>query len=208
VNSYRDWKIAEMGIWYISKYPGFFIKNNKVYYQESLKSKAKNLTTEKRIIKIYSLEAIPYQIIVCEANKFYLNNFFQGSPLNKSIEDLKLFKLDALLYIWLPVSHYLLFTTYSFSMKNILAKETYRKDYEKEILEIFHYKFIKIESRDTSLKRRILKTEREIFKERLLNIFIFSGLSINKAKKLLNNLFLTENLNEIISFYKELLSQF
>lgn len=39
--SLKKKKVEKMGIWHIYKYPGFFIKKNKVYYQESIKSKLK-----------------------------------------------------------------------------------------------------------------------------------------------------------------------
>ena len=196
-------QIAKMGIWFISKYPGFFMENNKVYYQGSLDSIDKESTTDKRISQIYSLEAIPYHTFICEANKFYLKNYFQNPPLPGNTKDFLIFQLDSLTPVWYPVSNYLLLTRYSSSMKNILKKENYIKNHEEVVFQMFYYIFIEIENKDTSLKERILKTERKVFKERILNIFLFSGLSKNKAKNLVNNLFLTESLNEIISFYKK-----
>lgn len=130
--------IEEMDIWYISIYPGFFIKDNKVHYEERVESKVPNSTKKESIIKIYTLDHIPYQTIVCEAAKFYINSFFQGSVVSGDAEVLNLLSEFR---IWSPVFYYLLFTTYSFSMKKMLEKQNFRKNNEKRILKAFHSEF-------------------------------------------------------------------
>jgi len=195
--------IEEMGSWDISQYPGFFIKNNKVHYKETIKSKVQNSTKEELIIKIYTLDHIPYQTIICEGNKFYINNFLQESVGNGICSDL--FRMDC---IWKPVFDYLLWRTCSSSMKNMLENQNYIKNYKIEILTIFKSEFQKIKYNPLFLDRMLAETKRSLFEERLLNVFLFSGISENTSKKLLNNFFLTGSLDEILSFYQELLSPF
>lgn len=76
-----------MEIGYISEYPGFFIKNNKIHYEETLNPKVQNPT--KLTSKIYTLDHISYQINICEGTKFYINNFLQESVVNCSAIVLK-----------------------------------------------------------------------------------------------------------------------
>lgn len=194
-----------MGIWDISKYPGFFITNNKVHYKETRKSKIENSTKEELTIDIYTLDHIPYETIICEGTKFYINHFFQGSVVKLNAICLNLLSLSL---IWSPVFHYLLWTTCSSSMKNMLENQNYRKNYEKEILQTFEAQFQRIKCAPIYLNKILAETERSVFEDRLLNVFLFSGISENKSKTLINNFFLTKSLDEILSFYQELLSPF
>jgi len=197
--------IGKMDILNISKYPGFFIKNNKVHYKETLKSKVQNSRKEELIIKIYTLDHISYQTIILEGTKFYINNFLQGSVVNFSAVELSLLSLSL---IWSPVFEYLLFTTFSSSMKKMLENQNYRKNYEEQILITFEDQFKKIKYNPIHLNKILSKTERSVFEERLLNVLLFSGIPENKGKILITNFFSTESLDEILSFYQELLSQF
>ncbi len=203
--SYCDKIMEEWGPWDISQYPGFFIKNNKVHYKETIKSKVQNSTKEELTIKIYTLNHIPYQTIICEGTKFYINNFFQGSIINLDVVYLNAASMDL---VWPPVFHYLLWTTCSSSMKNMLENQNYRKNYEKEILKTFKSEFQTLKQLETWFNIKLEKTERSVFEERLLNVFLFSGISEKKSKTLVNNFSLTESLDEIIYFYQQLLSRF
>lgn len=126
--SYCDKIMEEWGPWDISQYPGFFIKNNKVHYKETIKSKVQNSTKEELTIKIYTLDHIPYQTIICEGTKFYINNYFQGSIINLDVVCLNVVSMSL---VWSPVFHYLLWTPSSSSMKNMLENQNYRKNYIK-----------------------------------------------------------------------------
>lgn len=132
--------IGKRGIWCISQHPGFCIKNNKVHYEETLKSKVQNSRKEELIIKIYTLNHISYQIIIFEGTKFYINNFLQGSVVNLSAVELSILSLSL---IWSPVFKYLLFTKFYFSMKKMLENQNYRKNYEEQILITFEDQFKK-----------------------------------------------------------------
>lgn len=192
-----------MEIWYISEYPGFFIKNNKIHYEETLNPKVQNST--KLTSKIYTLDHISYQTIICEGIKFYIKDFLQGSGVNISAIGLNALSLSL---IWSPVFHYLLFTRFSSSMKKMLENQNYIKNYKKEILKTFEDQLKRITFSQTSFKQLLSKTEKSVFKKRLLNVLLFSGISENESETLINNFFLTESLDEILSFYQELLSQF
>ena len=196
-----------MGIWDISQYQGFFIKNNKVHYKETIKSKVENSTKEELTIKIYTLDHIPYQTIVCEGTNFYINHFFQGSVINFNATCLNQLSWP---FIWTPIFQYLLWTSCSSSMKKMLDNQNYIKNYKRKILQTFYSEFKLIKSSELSLNKiKILaETKRSVLEERFLNVFLFSGISENTSKTLINNFFLTKSLDEILSFYQELLSPF
>ena len=193
-----------MDVWYSSQYPGFFIKKNKVYYKETIKSKVKNSPNEELTSNIYTLDHISYETFICEGTKFYINNFLQESVINPNAVDLNLSMLSP---IWTPVFQYLLWTSCSSSMKNMLENQNYIKKYKRDILKTFYDEFKVIKSTKIFLNKILAETERSVFEERLLNVFLFSGISENNSKTLVTNFFLTGNLNEILSFYQELLSQ-
>ena len=198
-------RIGEADIWYFSEYPGFSIKNNKLHYEQTKKSKVQNSTKEELTTKIYTLDHIPYQTIVCEGCRFYINNYLRQSAIKPNIVNLD--RLSGPL-IWSPVFKFLLWRDFSSSMKNMLESQNYRKKYERRILKAFCINFQILKESPFSLKERLSGTERSVFEERLLNVFLFSGISEKKIQTLLTNFFLTESLDEIISFYQELLSQF
>lgn len=160
-----------MGIWEISEYPGFFITNNKVHYKETIKSKVENSTKEELNSKIYTLDHIPYETILCEGTKFFINDYYQGSIVNYNAVVLNTLSIS---FIWVPVFRYLLWTRFSSSMKNMLEKENYRKKYEKQILLAFEDKFKRIKTSQTLLNKII--SERSVFEERILNILFLSGI--------------------------------
>ena len=194
-----------MGIWDILQYPGFFIKNNKVHYKETIKSKVQNSTKEELTNNIYTLDHIPYETILCEGTRFYINNFLQESVINPNAVDLNLSMLSP---IWTPVFQYLLWTSCSSSMKNMLENQNYRKNHKRDILETFYGEFHLIRSSEFSLNTIFSKIEKSVLEKRLLNVFLFSGISENNSKTLVNNFFLTENVDEIFYFYQMLVSFF
>lgn len=207
VFSLKKKKVEKMGIWHIFTYPGFFIKNNKVYYQESIKSKFKKSKKGKLITKIYNLDNIPYQTIITEGAKFYINSFLQGSVI-----DIELPRLEVLSFslVWVPVFYYLLFTTCSSSMKKMLEEQNYMKNHKGAILRTFEDTFKRMKSPGAYqrlLEDLLSETEKDIIKERLLNLFDFSEISKDDSETLINNFLLTESLDEIVSSYQKLLSQ-
>lgn len=202
--SFLEKKVEKMGIWHIDKYPGFFIKKNKVYYQESIKSKLKKSKKSELITKIYNLDNIPYQTVIIEGAKFYINSFFQGSIIDMELPDLEELSFGQ---VWVPVFYYLLFSKYSSSMKKMLEEQNYMKNYKGTILYSLKYIFKQMKSQgvmQSELKELLFKTERDITKERLLNLFDFSGISKDESETLIKNFLLTESLDEIISSYQKL----
>jgi len=73
-NSDKNKIIEEMSIWDISRYPGFFIKNNIVHYKETRKSKIQNLTKEELTINIYTLYHISFCFYYVKTKKGLLKS--------------------------------------------------------------------------------------------------------------------------------------
>lgn len=76
----------------------FFINNNRVYSEEFINQKNKIIEkfTEKNCkARIYSLENIAYQTLICEAIRFYINAFFEESIhfVREDAENKQKFKL-------------------------------------------------------------------------------------------------------------------
>ena len=92
-------------------------------------------------------------------------------------------------------------------MKKMLEDQNYRKNNGEIILKTFYSEFQELQSDQTSLTRLLLKTERPVFEKRLLNVFVFSGISEEKGKTLIINFLSTKILDDISSFYQELVSQ-
>jgi hypothetical protein len=161
-----------------------------VYYRESVKSKIKNATKEGLITQTYNLDTIPYQTFVSEGRKFYINSFMQGAVLEGNVLELKVFSLSR---IWVPVFNYLLFTTYSSSMKKLLEDQNYKKNHKGVILFIFEDTFKRMNSKGSFGLRlkELSKTRKSVLKERFLNIFDFSGISKEESETLITNFFLT-----------------
>ncbi len=71
----------------------------------------------------------------------------------------------------------------------------------------FYSAFKDLQSGQKRLKRLLSRTEKSLFKERLLNVFVFSGISKEKGKTLITNFLSTKSLDDMISFYQELVYQ-
>jgi len=173
-------------------FSGFFIENNRVFY--------KGFDD-----KIYTLENVPYQLIVCSAIKYELNNYYNSN------------KEQYVSFNWSLILNYLLITT--FPVRKMLEKQNYIKEYKKQIFKGFQDGFACL--RDIELKAFFSNSEVKNFpkslvkyysplessKERLLNILIFSEIPKKEAEKLTEKCFLTEEFTEVISSYKDLLSK-
>lgn len=166
--SQKNKKIEKLGICDISEYPGFFIENNKLCYEEEelVKSKVKNSTKEELITRIYNLDNIPYQTFVSEGAKFYIDKYFQGADLDLDMPTLK--KLSVSL-IWARVFNYLVFTTCSSSMKKMLEDQNYKKNHKGTILSSFECEFRQLKPKAWNgwrFKRFLSETEKNVLKER------------------------------------------
>lgn len=136
-----------------------------------------------------------------------MNKFLQGDVFKSTVSSVKLVSLSQ---IWLPVLHYLLFTTFSSSMKKLLEDQNYKKNHKGEILFTFEDTFKRMNSKGSfrlELEQLLSKVKRDVLKENFLNLFDFSGISKSESETLITNFLLTENLDEIISSYQKLLSE-
>lgn len=182
-------------IFYTTPFTGFLIQDDTetIFYKDVDK-------------QIYTLENVPYPLIVCEAIKFelyyhYNLNQNQGASFN-----------------WPKILDYLLNTT--FPVRKMLEEKNCIKRYNKDILKGFHHGFrqlrqingllnffsnSKVKYFPESLIELYLPLESS--KERLLNVLVFSEIPKQEAEKLTEDYFLTEDLTDIISYYKNMLSK-
>ena len=192
--------------WPYLKYKGFFIKNDIVYFKKSANQKSKfldNLTEKNSQICVYTLEKIPYQVLICEATRFYIKSFFQGKTRGiseggeKSEYQLKYFSTHM---VWPAIFDYLLFTPYSFSIRRVLEEEKYTVTYKKQILCGFYIPSTNINSYQSDLNKLLIFFNTEVeeslaldnlfaLRERFENLFASSGLSTNKSNELIDNFF-------------------
>ena len=200
-NSSSDYGLENQKSWPILKYKEFFIEDNIVFFKESV---TPFLTENELEPVVYSLDNIPYQTLICKNSLFYIDYFLKGKEIGGPKERIRSFSV---IYIWGVVFNYLLFTKYSYSIKNILQDKDYTSIYKKDILCGFHIQFLTINSSESSLNQfcSVFKKESEeilIFKERFENVLNFSNISTNVGNKLFDSFFRKKNLSEVISYYE------
>lgn len=206
--------------WPHLKYDGFFIENGRVYFQEVGNQKSKtldNLTEKESEICVYTLEKIPYRMIIREATRFYIKSFFQGKIMfvseggKRGEDQLRSFSAYK---VWPVIFDYLLFTPYSFCIRRLLEEEKYTTTYEKEIIGGFYIPSKNITSFQYDLNKLLVFFNTEIeenlaldnlfaLRERFENLFASSGLSTNKSNELIDNFFSTKSFHEIASYYEK-----
>lgn len=164
---------------------------------------------------VYSLENISYQSLIIEATRFYIKSFFQRKVVGverseKGEETLKFLSLHR---IWSHVFSYLLFTSYSSSIKKLLEVEDYKQKYKKELICAFYIEATSLDSYQSRLdefltfltqetEESLMDEKTLILKERFANLFSSSDISKEDGEKFVKNFFLTKNFKEIALFYK------
>ncbi len=171
---------------------GFFIENYRVFYEDFDG-------------KVYTLENVPYPLIVCNGIKYELNNCYNSN------------KKQYMSFHWSLILNYLLIT--AFPVREMLEKQNYIKEHKKLILKGFCKGLIGL--RNIEIKAFFSNSQVKNFpkclvnfysplessKERLLNLLIFSEIPKKEAEKLTEKCLLTEEFTEVISYYKNLLSK-
>lgn len=159
-------------------FEGFFIENNKPYYEDCDG-------------EIYTFQSVPYSLIVSSAIKYELTRYSR-------IED-----YDPHIYvIWYFMLKYLLFT--NFTVRQIFEESDIMKSDKKYILYAFFRAFISIKSSYlVELNSVFYKKD---CKERLLYILVFSGIPKNKAEALTEKCCVKKDFSVIITYYEEITS--
>lgn len=155
-------------------FSGFFIKDGKSYYQGTDN-------------KIYTLQNVPYSLIIYSAIKYTLT-IYSKTPISIPYFGGKY------------ILQYLMFT--NIPVKQIIEENTFIKSEKRGFLHEMYMGFIKINSRKNSdLDSFFAKKD---CKERLLYILLYSEISTTKAEALAENSCLQKDLSNIITYYKEI----
>lgn len=190
--------------WPRLKYKEFFIDKSVVFFEK------KELVNEKTKTKVYTLNEISYETLICEGATVYIDLFFKGRYIGG---DEKLLKIYSKLYVWNVIFCYLLFTPYSSSIRKVLEKENYPTKYGKEIFTHFLYQFGSIQPNGKlgslfnipylgEKPSIFLNKEVKSLEERFENVFAISNIPTKKGEKLFKDFFVTKSLNETISYYE------
>ena len=166
-------------------YTGFFIENDILYYKESRNNKT----------YLYSLDKISDKIIIREAIRGY-TNYYLKFLIEKEEKGRKIYRQTKL---WYVIFCSLLFSRYSSSIKNLLIEEKYLITYKTEMIETFYHVLKTINDSEFHFEV-LLKTEERYLRKRFENLFVFSDISPNESKKLIDNFLSTKTLNEILSY--------
>lgn len=179
------------------------LKNNTVYYsgwsdveyEDSIK-----ITDAKsgkiRFFVEYSLDNISYKTIVCEAIRYYIKYSVTG-PYSQNVS-------GSLLCA--EITFYLLYTTYSQFVKNLIEEEKYMEKYSKFSLEeLLFESYMRLNYMEYEKKPLFLAKKRVNRKERLLNLLSFTPLEKDESEKLVDNFLSTGDLKQILSYYQEIL---
>jgi len=188
----HEFTINDDDSWSDFLFINFFIENDRVFFK-------------KFDGKVYTFENVPYQLIVCNAIKYQLNNYYNSN------------KKEYMSFHWSLILNYLLIT--AFPVRKMLEKQNYIKEHKKLILKGFCKGLIglrNIEIKDFFSNSKVknfpkslvkIYSPLESSKEKLLNLLIFSEIPKKEAEKLTEKCFLTEEFTEVIFYYKHLLSK-
>jgi hypothetical protein len=201
--------------WPRLKYKGFFIEKNLIFFEKKEEIKdlyplvndnIQDLGEDTIKTKVYTLNDISYETLICKGIKAYIDLFFKGGFIDRDEKSIKTFSVTL---VWSVILSYLLFTPYSSSIRKVLEKENYPTRYRNEIITGFLIKFMSINSYRSPPKlfnAEVSDTSvgSVTFQEGFKNVFAISNIPINEAEKLIKGFFVTKNLNEIISYYEKL----
>ena len=122
--------------------------------------------------------------------------------LNKELKEL--FDSGNAYLPWIDIFFLLIKT--DFSIIEMIEKHNYKTYWKAEILKGFYEGFEKL-SYDKPLLNKIFSEDLlKLYKERLLKVLLFSDIPKKEAEMLINDLFLTQDLDPIISYYRRLMN--
>lgn len=137
--------------------------------------------------KKYTLKNVPYSLIIYSAIKHELN------PSSKTSTSFPTYK-------WSTIFNYLLFTT--FPVRQILEESDFMRSDKQNIFNGFSQGFVQFQ-RSYKLKHFFSKKD---CKDRLLYILLYSEISRVEGIALVEKSFLTQDLSDIVSYYRKLSS--
>lgn len=183
-----DYKLAGSGNGETA-YDGFFVKNDKCCYFSS----DPKLSTIEGIMnfKLYILDKISYSLIVCSAIRFILA---------KCSEEYSEFYSENWSFGVQAIMEYLMFS--SIPVKTIIEENTVLKRNKKKFLyEV--YKGFLFEQAYSHTKVNSFFSKNDC-KQRLLDVFLYSEISITKAEALTEDSCIQKDLSNIIAYYGEI----
>ena len=88
----------------------------------------------------------------------------------------------------------------------MIEKHNYKTNWKKDILKVFYAGFRKLRYDEPLLDQIFSEDLIKLYKECLLKVLLFSDIPKKEAEMLINNLFLTKNLDPIIYYYTNLIN--
>lgn len=186
----------------------FHLMDGKVYYDHlSLNIPEGCQVNEERVSEettntMYCMDNISYDSLMCEAIKFLMKCHIEESEYK---DDLLGLQIATTCYVWSPISQLLLYTRYSFFVKNLIKEKKYMERFQVELMACSYRRAV--EMRDKKEFYTFFLLEKIISpKERLLNLLSFSTLSKDTRERLVDTIFKRNSFQEMISYYEEALS--
>ena len=183
--------------------PFFSFQNNTVYYFGSsdveYEDSIKTTDTESgklRFLVEYSLDNISYETIVCEAIRFHIKHSVNSGYPEWVID----------ITLWPEIIFYLLYTTYSQFVKNLIEEEKYMETFQEKLLsQSYIQSYIKLKVMEWQKNSLFFSEQRVNRKERLLNLLSLTPFSKDESEKLVDNFLSTGDLKQIFSYYQQIL---
>lgn len=180
--------------------PSFSFKGEKVYHYSPAGNNGRSV--EETIGIMYCMDNISYDNLMCEAIKFSMKHHIEES---KDKDNLVNLQIITYFFVWVPISQHLLYTRFSFFVKNLIEEKKYMEKFQVELMFCSSRRLLEmIESTHHST---VFLSEKVISpKDRLLNLLSFYTLLKDKRERLVDNFFKTNSFKEIIYYYKTALS--
>jgi len=186
----------------------FHLIKGKVYYNHlSLNIPEGCQVNEERVSEgttstVYCMDNISYDSLMGEAIKFFMKRNIEESQYK---DDLVSLQIATTFYVWFPISQLLLYTRYSFFVKNYIKEKKYMERFQVQLMSCSYRRAV--EMRDKKKFYTFFLLEKIISpKERLLNLLSFSTLSKDTRERLVETIFKTNSFQEMISYYEGALS--
>lgn len=157
---------------------------------------------EKTTPTLYCMDNISYDKLMYQAIQFFMKYHIEESEYK---DDLSFLKITTPHYLWQPLSQLLLYTRYSFFVKNLIEEKKYMEKFQVQWMSCCYRKLLK--TKEYGQLYTVFFSEKVVSpKDRLLNLLYFSTLSKDKTERLVDNFFKTNSFQEIISYYETALS--
>ena len=180
----------------------FRLTGGKVYYSLLSSGVNEERVSEEETNTMYCMDNIEYDSLMCEAIKFLMKYNREESKYKDDLTNLQILSTQ---YLWWPLSRLLLYTRYSFFVKNLIEEKKYMENFQVQLMSCSNRRVV--EMRDKKKFYTFFLSEKVISpKERLLNLLYFSTLSRDDRERVVDNFFKTNSFKEMISYYEGALS--